>query len=376
MTTAARPEVRPGGSYSPRVRVVAAVALVLATAATPTTAAVRDEQPQISNGRIAFVRGTHLFTVQPSGDGRRQLTTGTGSHDEPVWSPNGRWIAFSRTERRSKLTSVYVIPGTGGTPRLLVRGARSPSWSPTGSRLAVLRAGVSCVRSCPTARGVWTVAFTGGKPRLASATAWSSDWSRSGRKLAVMEPDGMTVVNVASGELKGVSPLRGEPGAPFDWSPDNSSFVLVTGDGVVSVSVADGSAKTLAKAPPRNGSCSSGSGAGSVRDPKWSPDGQWIAYQEIRCVQESWAFPLSSILIVSAVGVFHRVIDNMVWGISDNFGPHSFVWSPNSRWLTFIDEEDASGESYLEIARVVSSGDFRRLSAGASGTPSWQRLVP
>ena len=51
----------------------------------------------------------------------------------------------------------------------------------------------------------------------------------------------MAVVNVALGETKGISPLRGDPGAPFDWSPDDSSFVLATRDGVVTVSVADGS---------------------------------------------------------------------------------------------------------------------------------------
>ena len=113
-----------------------------------------------------------------------------------------------------------------------------------------------------------------------------------------------------------------------------------------------------------------------MRDPRWSPDSRWIAYQSIACVQETWAFPRSSILIVNPDGVFHRVIDNMVWGLSDNFGPHSFAWSPDSRYLTFIDEEDASGRSFLEVARVVSSGDFGRLSAGASGTPSWQRSVP
>ena len=357
------------GPYSPNMRFVTAVALVLVAAAIPTTAATREEHPQISNGRIAFVSGTHLFTIKPTGGGRRQLTTGIGLDDEPVWSPNGRWIAFSRTERRSKLTSVYVIPGTGGTPRLLVRGARSPSWSPTGRRLAVLRARGTCLRSCSGARGVWTVAFSGGKPRLASAAAWSSDWSRSGQELAVMEPDGIAVVNVASGETKGISPFHGQPRTPFDWSPDDSSFVLVTGDGVVTVSVVDGSARTLAKATPGNESCS-----GSVHSPRWSPDSRWIAYEEIRCVQEERSFLRSSINILNADGVSYSEIDNTVWGHSDDFGPHSFVWSPNSRYLTFIDEEDSIGESFLEVADL--SVPLKRLTAGASGTPSWQRFVP
>jgi Tol biopolymer transport system component len=238
----------------------------------------------------------------------------------------------------------------------------------------MLRARESCLRRCPGARGVWTVSFSGGKPRLASAAAWSSDWSRSGRELAVMEPDGIAVVNVASGETRGVSPLRGQPGAPFDWSPDDSRFVLVTGDGVVTVSVADGSARTLAKAPRRNESCSSRSGAGSVRDPRWSPDGRWIAYQSIACVQGAWSYPRSSINIHHADGVFRSSIDNMVWGFTDDFGPHSFVWSPDSRYLAFIDEEDSIGESHLEIADFAVP--IKRLTAGASGTPSWQRKVP
>jgi dipeptidyl aminopeptidase/acylaminoacyl peptidase len=183
-----------------------------------------------------------------------------------------------------------------------------------------------------------------------------------------MEPDGMAVVNVASGETKGVSPLRGQPGTPFDWSPDDSRFVFVTSGAVVSVSVANGSATRLAEATPGNESCS-----GSVNTPRWSPDGRWIAYQTILCVHEVTSFRRSSINILNADGVWRSTIDNTVWGYSGDFGPHSFVWSPNSRYLTFIDDADSIGESFLEVADM--SVPIKRLTAGAKGTPSWQRLV-
>ena len=89
----------------------------------------------------------------------------------------------------------------------------------------------------------------------------------------------------------------------------------MTGDGVVTVSVVDGSARTLAKATPGNESCS-----GSVHSPRWSPDGRWIAYQTIRCVQEGGEpFLRSSINILDANGVFYSEIDNTVWGHSDDF---------------------------------------------------------
>lgn len=328
------------------------------------------------NGRIAFAMRSDLFTVQPNGGGLRRLTSGAGFDDGPAWSPNGRWIAFSRTLPNTKLTSVYVVRETGGTPRLLVRGARSPSWSPTGRRLAVLRAGASCRRSCPLARGVWTVRFAGGKPQLASGTAWSADWSRSGRELAVMGADGLGLVSVASGAVRHLSDVSGATGTPLDWSPDNSRLLFVAENGVVIVSIADGSVRTLV---PRAAMAESPPCSGSFGPARWSPDGRWIAYEELRCVSEGVAEPFirSSIPIINANGVFHHEIDNMIWGTTSDFGLTDFVWSPDSRFLAFIDDAELSaGEHYLERASASPSGSYKRLKAGARGVPSWQRLPP
>ncbi|HEV7843523.1 MAG TPA: S9 family peptidase, partial [Pyrinomonadaceae bacterium] len=71
----------------------------------------------------------------------RQITTTRGCEYEPVWSPDGKWIAYTATRRDvttidsvAEDTHVWVIDAAGGTGRELTaaqdRRARSPQWSP------------------------------------------------------------------------------------------------------------------------------------------------------------------------------------------------------------------------------------------------------
>jgi hypothetical protein len=58
---------------------------------------------------------------------------GAQKGNDPVWSPNGLWIAFDR--RWEGDNNIYLVPFTGGRPRLVQRNAISPEWSPNSSRL-------------------------------------------------------------------------------------------------------------------------------------------------------------------------------------------------------------------------------------------------
>src|SRR4029078_1979840 len=128
----------------------------------------------------------------------------------------------------------------GGRPRLLLRRARAPKWSPSGRRLAVIRSGARCSRSRPSARDLWRVALAGGRPRLALAGAWSGDWSPTGHALAAMRKDGIWMVGVGSGTAGLLSSVGGAVGTTADWSPDASRLLLVNGNGLVTVSTQDG----------------------------------------------------------------------------------------------------------------------------------------
>lgn len=80
-----------------------------------------------------------IFAVDFSGQ-VRQLTDTSGCEYEPVWSPDGRWLAYTATKRRittidsvAEDTHVWVIAAAGGGGRELTakldRRARNPRWS-------------------------------------------------------------------------------------------------------------------------------------------------------------------------------------------------------------------------------------------------------
>ena len=260
----------------------------------------------VVNGRLAFEMRSDLYTIRPNGSGLVHLTRESGNDARPDWSPDGRWIAFDRTSRADKVTSVYVVGEAGGTPRLLVRGARSPKWSPSGRRLVVVRSGARCSRSCPLARDLWTVAFAGGKPRLALAGAWSGDWSPSGHALAAMRKDGTWIVSVGSGTVRQLSSVSGGFGETADWSPDGSRLLLVSSNGLVTLSALDGSITTL-RAPPAPPAPADPKGcAGRLAQPIWSPDGRWIAYEAWGCFEDGVRY--SDIQIIDAEGNYRWTV--------------------------------------------------------------------
>lgn len=77
----------------------------------------------------------------------RQLTTWKGSDEEPAWSPDGKTIAYLRSNSEENFlmyenSILAVIPREGGTPRLLTLSADRPvtnlAWSPDSKNLFML----------------------------------------------------------------------------------------------------------------------------------------------------------------------------------------------------------------------------------------------
>ena len=337
----------------------------------------------VDNGRLAFEMRSDLYTIRPNGSGRVHLTRGSGSDARPDWSPDGRWIAFDRTSSADKVTSVYVVGEAGGRPRLLVRGARSPKWSPSGRRLAVVRSGVRCSRSCPSARDLWTVALAGGRPRLALAGAWSGDWSPTGHALATMRKDGIWIVSVESGTVRLLSSVSGDFGTTADWSPDASRLLLVNSSGLLSVSTLDGSITTL-RAPPAPPAPPASDDPkrcyGRLGNPVWSPDGRWIAYEAWGCLDDGVRH--SDIEIIDAEGHYRWTVSNNQYPWGYDSGTSRPVWSPDSLSLAFLDDRlHSEGDSFLATSRLLATGtrsdfsfDYRQLRAGVFSAPAWQRL--
>lgn len=86
--------------------------------------------------RLAFVYQGDIWTVPASGGLAARLTNHVEMDDNPVWSPDGKWIAFA--SNRFGGNSVFVIPSAGGTSRRLTFHSDSsvPSdWSSDGKKI-------------------------------------------------------------------------------------------------------------------------------------------------------------------------------------------------------------------------------------------------
>ena len=76
--------------------------------------------------KISFTRCINtcaIYVMNADATGITQVAQG-GPHS--AWSPDGRWIAF--TLYGGGAQSIYFVPVTGATPRVIVSNAWSPSW--------------------------------------------------------------------------------------------------------------------------------------------------------------------------------------------------------------------------------------------------------
>lgn len=129
------------------------------------------KQPTVSTEHVAFLYAGDVWLVDRSavtngamgrGAAPRRLTAEAGAKYNPIFSPDGAWIAFSANYEGS--VDAYVLPTEGGSPRRLtyhpgadwVRG-----WTPDGQRVLLASS-----RETPTERykRLYTVGLEGGYP--------------------------------------------------------------------------------------------------------------------------------------------------------------------------------------------------------------------
>ena len=249
----------------------------------------------------------------------------------PVWSPDGRTVAF---ETRRNGDALVLVPAAGGEEARTVTGitagftAISPDWR----RVAFYRFG-------PGERGLYLVALDGtGERRLASSSYGARpSWSPDSRSIAFRDADGsLAVIEVDSGAITRVAP----GGGAFAWSPDGTSIAFVGGvPGNPDVYLAD---------PQGGGTRLLAGGPGNQLEPKWSPDGERIAF----LTSEASGAP-------PRFGVIHRDGTGLVTypgpGVTN---PDSFAWEPHIDGIVFA-RSYSEGLFFLDL----SSGATDRLTS-------------
>ena len=221
---------------------------------------------RLSRGR-ADRAGDDIAITVPS---VRRMTDFPGLEEFPSISPDRRSVAF--TAKVNGRRQIFVRLIAGGPPLQITKDAvdhQLPRWSPDASSLLYFS---------PAAPGeaqgtIWSVPALGGSPRRVIASIGGGDVGRNGR---------LTCFSLMDGHIQ-----------------------LVT-------SGLDGSdVRTIAR-----------SGAGYHRYPRWSPDGQWIAFQRGDGVRYD-------IFVVSALGGESRQLThdrNMMDGLA---------WLPDSSGVVY-----------------------------------------
>ncbi len=86
--------------------------------------------PTLWQQKIVFVADDDLWVIPASGGKAERLTAGTSDVNDPVFSPDGKWIAF--TGAYEGHTEVYVVPAEGGEAKRLTyisEGATVVGWA-------------------------------------------------------------------------------------------------------------------------------------------------------------------------------------------------------------------------------------------------------
>ena len=140
------------------------------------------QHPALSRDLIAFGYAGDLWTVPRAGGVATRLTTGVGIETEPIFSPDGKTIAF--TGDYDGNTDVFTIAATGGVPfRVTYHPAAdfAVAWTPDGKNIVFRSTRISQSRYTQ----LYSVPATGGiaKP-LPLPMAYQGQFSPDGKEIA------------------------------------------------------------------------------------------------------------------------------------------------------------------------------------------------
>jgi Tol biopolymer transport system component len=291
-------------------------------------------------GPIAFVRGPHVFAIDPVGGVEVQVTTAAGKNRHPRYSPDGTRLLYSG--QRAGRWDLYVSAADGSGEVALTADEiweRDARWSPDGSNV-VYSAGDR----------LWTVdvATLQVTPVTTAGQYNSPRYSPDGTRIVAVnshsERDSSVEVVAETGA---VAPIADASGYEFwpSWSPDGTTIAYArrspNGYRVWVVS-ADGAGAARVTAGP-----------GDDIEPLFSPTSDAIAF--IRIQDE-----LSNLFVHDrTMGLTTRITT-----FTDG-GPRAFTWSPDGAQVAFT-YDDRDGRPDIYVVGADGSG-LRRLTTTGAG---------
>jgi Tol biopolymer transport system component len=237
------------------------------------------------NGRIVYSRFANgnydLFTIRADGSGRKRVTKTTKFEIDPMFSPDGRWIAFARTD--GKDLELFKVDVTGdGDPIQLTKNRKNdfdPTWSPSGTKLAFVRQAVSEGITPPA--DLFKVSAGGGDAQRIDRTdvhETAPSWSPDGRRIAFCAGPSFGDLAIhsitPSGRRRKALTGDGSYNCSPNWSPGGGRIAFYTdrdGDGELFKMERDGDRERRIT-----------DNTYEDQSPVWSPNGNQIVYARFR----------------------------------------------------------------------------------------------
>ena len=336
------------------------VAVSVPTAApTPVPPAALPAGP---SGRIAFASYDGIFTMNADGSNITQLTIGATHDNKPVWSPDGRQIAFV-SYRNSELPQIYTMNADGSNVTQLTDSPdvihNNPTWSPDQQQIAYFARHITEGWNeifVMDADGSNITRLTTDSGRR-SLPAWSPDGRRIAFSATFDGEDEIYVINADGSDLVRLT----TSGWNFDpvWSPDGLRIAFNSGYNAslgIHIMNADGSDVIRLTNFEED------------RNPAWSPDGRRMAFSSYRGGQRG-------IYVMNSDGSDIMRMTNR----PDEDIEQLPIWSPDGRHIVFGYEDYQSGEtgSLPDMSIVIiSAADGQvvaeyRLPGNNIFFPSW-----
>ena len=188
---------------------------------------------------------THIWKISVDGNKSEKITNENRSYADvcPSWSPDGEKIAFIRMKKlnenlplgASDSYSIYTVNSSGGDLKLLIsesdKWINSPVWSPDGKMIAYLTAG----KNPPNAKFMNIFNLENGVAKVVgevpvAGTSIDLAWSPDSRRIAFNDREGkvIKVMNIDNGTIEDIQTNLADDISIYhlDWSPDGKQFVF------------------------------------------------------------------------------------------------------------------------------------------------------
>jgi tricorn protease len=235
-----------------------------------------------------------IWVVETIGGTARAITSHPAHDINPVFSPDGRSIAFSSNRHGSY--DVYVVAAHGGKPKRLTSDSASDmacAWTPDGKNVLF-----ASTRSTgfPPSYELFTVPAEGGAARrISPAEGKEGVYSPSGDRLAYVRGPGtwyrkgyrgssnddIWICNPDGSDNRRLTDFNGQDGSPM-WSADGRSIYYVSEFFGTPANIVKKAATDSIGVPPIQVTHHAEDG---VRRARMSRNGEWIVYE---CGPDLW----------------------------------------------------------------------------------------